>query len=168
MADSRRLLLGEIVGVFGVQGALKLRSHTDPIDAIFRYRPWQIVLRGIEHSLPRPKGRIQGKGLLLQLPDVDSRDAAEAWVGAQIFVERDLLPALPPGEFYWSDLEGLDVVSIDGRALGQVSHLFSTGANDVVVVHGERERLIPFVQPDVVRVVDLKARRIVVDWDPDF
>lgn len=168
MDTSRRLLLGEIVGVFGVQGALKLRSYTDPIDSILRYRPWHVVLRGIEHRLDRPKGRTHGKGLLLQLPEVSTRDAAEVWVGAQIFVDRDVLPALPPGEYYWSDLEGLDVSTVDGQALGRISHLFSTGANDVVVVVGERERLIPFVQPDVIREVDLAGRRMIVDWDPEF
>ena len=49
-----------------------------------------------------------------------------------------------------------------------MSHLFSTGANDVVVVQGERERLIPYLRPDVITDIDLAAGRMVVDWDPDF
>ena len=53
-------------------------------------------------------------------------------------------------------------------ALGQVSHLFSTGANDVVVVRGDRERMIPFVLPDFVKSVDFDANLVVVDWDPAF
>ena len=58
--------------------------------------------------------------------------------------------------------------TIEGRELGTVSHLFATGANDVLVVKGERERLIPFVRDGVVREIDLAAGAIVVDWDPEF
>ncbi|MDO5610991.1 MAG: ribosome maturation factor RimM, partial [Pseudomonadota bacterium] len=70
--------------------------------------------------------------------------------------------------YYWVDLEGLQVVTVAGVVLGRVDHLFSTGANDVIVVQGERERMIPFVQPDVITQIDFDAGLIVVDWDPDF
>jgi 16S rRNA processing protein RimM len=100
---------------------------------------------------------------------VDDRDGAAALVGQDIYVARELLP--PPGkdEYYWVDLEGLEVVTTEGMVLGRVSHLFATGANDVVVVRdGERERLIPFVQGVYVRSVELSVGRMVVDWDPEF
>lgn len=167
-APADRILLGEVVGVFGVQGQLKLRSHTDPPEALARYTTWYVTHRGRESKISRPRCRVHGKGLVATLPDVADRDAAEAMVGAQIWVDRASLPKLPEGEYYWADLEGLAVETVEGLALGSVSHLFATGANDVVVVRGERERLIPFVQPDVIRSVDLESRLIVVDWDPDF
>lgn len=66
------------------------------------------------------------------------------------------------------DLEGLQVETVEGVKLGTVSHLFSTGSNDVVVVRGDRERMIPFVLPEYVKSVDFEANLIVVDWDPDF
>ena len=95
-------------------------------------------------------------------------DHAEALVGAEIWVPRDALPPPRPGEYYWVDLEGLHVVGADGFAFGRVSHLFSTGSNDVMSVIGERERLIPFLRDDVVKRVDLDAGLIEVDWDPEF
>jgi 16S rRNA processing protein RimM len=88
--------------------------------------------------------------------------------GTEIYVARSALPPPKPDEYYWVDLEGLDVKTTEGVALGQVSHLFSTGANDVVVVRGDRERMIPFVQPDFVKSVDFEANLVVVDWDPEF
>ena len=88
--------------------------------------------------------------------------------GTEIYVARSALPPPKPDEYYWVDLEGLDVKTTEGVALGQVSHLFSTGANDVVVVRGDRERMIPFVQPDFVKSVDFEANVVVVDWDPEF
>lgn len=89
-------------------------------------------------------------------------------MGAEVFVSRSLLPATAPGEFYWNDLEGLRVRTIEGVELGTVSHLFATGANDVLVVKGERERLVPFIRDSVVREIDIAAGTIVVDWDPEF
>jgi 16S rRNA processing protein RimM len=83
-------------------------------------------------------------------------------------VPRSALPPPKEGEYYWVDLEGLRVVNVEGIDFGTVSHLFSTGANDVLVVQGERERMLPFVQPDVIRSVDFESGTITVDWDADF
>lgn len=169
MSGERRVLLGKIVGVFGVRGWLKLQSHTEPREALFGYRPWILRQRGVERSINPVEGRAQGRGLVASLPGVDSREAAEALIGSEIWVERSQLPRPRRGEYYWIDLEGLAVTTVDGIALGRVSHLFATGANDVLVVRdGERERLIPFINDDVVREVDIDAARIVVDWDPEF
>jgi 16S rRNA processing protein RimM len=77
------------------------------------------------------------------------------------------LPDTVRGEFYWTDLEGLQVVHSDGRTLGKVAHLLATGANDVLVVRGDQEILIPFVQGEVIKDVDLAAGVINVDWEWD-
>lgn len=167
--SGRRILLGRVVGAFGVHGEAKLESWTEPRLAIFRYQPW--ILRdaaGHEHELAGVRGREAGKHLIARLPGVEDRDQAEALRGSEILVPRSVLPPPRPGEYYWVDLEGLPVRTVDGVELGTVSHLFSTGANDVLVVRGERERLIPFLQPDVVRSVDFAGDGIVVDWDPEF
>lgn len=166
----RRVLVGRIVGLYGVQGWLKIESWTDPRTRIFEYASWWLNAEGkAERAVTGAVGRAQGKGLVAKVPGIDDRDQAEALVGLDIFVDRSALP--PPGkdEYYWVDLEGLEVVTIDGIGLGRVSHLFGTGANDVVVVKdGTRERLIPFVQGEYVRSVDLSGGRMVVDWDPEF
>jgi len=83
-------------------------------------------------------------------------------------VSRSQLPPPKPGEYYWVDLEGLAVQTVEGVVLGTVSHLFDTGANPVIVISGERERLVPFVTDQYVKSVDFDAGLIVVDWDPDF
>ena len=83
-------------------------------------------------------------------------------------VPRSVLPPPAPGEYYWVDLEGLRVVNVDGTDFGTVSHLFATGANDVLVAQGERERMIPFLEPQYVRSVDFDAGVVTVDWDPEF
>ncbi|MBS7458872.1 ribosome maturation factor RimM [Coralloluteibacterium stylophorae] len=168
MTDERRLLLGRIVGVFGLRGELKLESSTEPRDAIFRYQPWTLRAGTAEREVSGVRGRDTGRNVVARFPGVDDRDAAEALIGHEIWVPRSALPAAAPDEYYWVDLEGIEVATVDGIALGRISHLFATGANDVIVVRGDRERLIPFVRDQVVREVDLAAGRMVVDWDPEF
>ncbi|HPF73419.1 MAG: ribosome maturation factor RimM [Rhodanobacteraceae bacterium] len=162
--------LGRIAGVFGVRGWLKIESWTDPREAIFDYPEWHLSRQGSDAAtlVRHLEGRPQGKGLVVRLPGIDTQEAARELIGQRISILREDLPEPAPGEFYWADLEGLSVSTVDGVALGRVSHLIATGANDVLVVQGERERLIPFVQPDVVRDVDLQAGTLTVDWDADF
>ncbi|MFQ5635203.1 MAG: ribosome maturation factor RimM, partial [Gammaproteobacteria bacterium] len=99
---------------------------------------------------------------------VDDRDAASRYVGAEIGVARDRFDREAEDEYYWADLEGMRVETVDGRSLGTVAGLLATGANDVLVVEGDRRRMVPFVVDDVVRHVDRDARTIVVAWDADF
>ncbi|WP_282273031.1 ribosome maturation factor RimM [Stenotrophomonas sp. PS02298] len=165
----RRILLGRIAGVFGVRGELKLESWTEPRSAIFKYQPW--ILRtpaGQESELTGVRGRDSGKTLVATFPDVTDRDVAEAMRGTEIYVARSALPPPSADEYYWVDLEGLDVQTVEGVKLGIASHLFSTGSNDVLVTRGDRERMIPFVMGDFVKSVDFDANLIVVDWDPEF
>lgn len=166
--SGRQITVGRIVGVHGVRGWVKLLSHTDPIDNLLRYRPWRVALDGIETELKPLEGRVQGKSLVARLEGVEDRDQAMRWIGAEIRIGRDQLPPPKQGEVYWVDLEGLKVRTIEGVALGVVSHLFATAANDVLVVKGERERLIPFLKDRFVKSVDLERGEIVVDWDPEF
>ena len=165
----KRVLLGRVTGAFGVRGDVKLESWTEPRARIFGYQPWILrAANGVEHEMQGARGRDTGKHVVATLPGIEDRDAAEALRGTEILVPRQVLPPAAPGEYYWVDLEGLRVVNVEGVDFGIVSHLFSTGANDVLVAHGERERMIPFVQPDFIRSVDFDAGLVTVDWDADF
>jgi 16S rRNA processing protein RimM len=170
-AADRLVVLGRIAGVFGLRGELKVESYTEPRDGICDYSPWllkrgeatddQLVERVVE------MGRPHGKGVVVRLEGITDIDLARALIGSEVLVPRSALPEPAEGEHYWNDLEGMLVVTVDGVELGEVSHLFETGANDVMVVKGDRERLIPYI-PGVISAVDATARTITVDWDPDF
>lgn len=163
------LLVGQLHGAFGVRGELKLESFTQPKSAIFRYQPWTLRdPQGGERLLEGARGRETAKGVVATFPGVEDRDAAEALRGVEIHVLRSALPPPKPGEYYWVDLEGLRVVNVDGADFGTVSHLFATGANDVLVARGDRERMIPFQVPDYIKSVDFDVGVVTVDWDPDF
>jgi len=163
------VILGRISGVHGVRGWVKVYAETRAREDILRYSPWYLREPTGWQARQPLEGRVQGSGVVVvRLEGIDSIDQARALIDAEIAIKREQLPELKHGEYYWSDLEGLKVVNVEGIELGTVSHLFETGANDVLVVKdGERERLIPFTK-DTVMKVDLQARVIHVDWDPEF
>ena len=169
MSESvERVLLGKVLAPFGVQGWVKVHSESRPIADIGRYRTWQLKLKDGWVNVRVKAFKTQGKGLIAKLEGVNDRQQAEAMAGVAIAVDSSQLQALPEGEYYWRDLIGLRVLTVDGIDLGVVDHLLETGANDVLVLRGERERLVPLVMGQVVVSVDLAGRQMVVDWDPEF
>jgi 16S rRNA processing protein RimM len=160
--------LGRVSGVFGVKGWIKVESYTEPRGNIVTFGRWTLRLRGADHAFEVERGHEHGGGVVAKLSGIDDRDRARDCVGADVVVERERLPEVEPGEYYWTDLEGLEVRTTAGVVLGTVERLFATGAHDVVVVAGTSERLIPFVIGPVVKRVDLEAGLIEVDWSPDY
>jgi 16S rRNA processing protein RimM len=163
-----RIPLGYINGVFGVKGWVKVFSETRPREKIVEYSPWWIKQGNEWRTIKVLEGKAQGKGVIARLEGIDDRNQAELLKGVEIAIDRDQLAPATEGEYYWIDLIGLRVETQDGVELGQVKNLFETGANDVVVVSGEKERLIPFVQGQYIMDIDLEEGVMRVDWDPEF
>lgn len=162
------VVLGRVSGLFGLQGWVRVYSHTDPREGIARYHPVFLRRQGEWQPFEIEAGRAHGAGVVLKFVGHDDRDRVATLIQSDIAVRRAQLPPLGPGEYYWSDLAGLRVITREGADLGSVDHVFATGANDVLVVKGERERLLPFVKGQVVIEIDLAQRLLRVDWDPDF
>lgn len=163
MTASRRVTLGRVTGVFGVQGWVKVWSYTDPPDGILEYPRWRIGDRLWDVD----DGRRHGEAVVAKLKGLDDRDAAMALRESSIEVERSELPKTKRREFYWADVLGGEVVSTTGAKLGTLTGLTHNGAQDVMVVAGERERLIPAV-PEIVQSVDRETKQIVVEWEPEY
>lgn len=163
------VILGQVVGVFGVKGWVKIRSDTHPRENILHYSPWHLRRNAEWVSHRVLASQQQSKGLIVQFEGVTDRDVAAQLVGCEIAVPRAQLPAPGKGEYYWSDLIGLRVRNKQGEDLGRVTHLLETGAHDVLVVReGELEHLIPYVTGYYVLKVDPAAGFIEVDWERDF
>lgn len=165
--SSENVTVGLIREAYGVRGWVKIQSYTEPAENIVRYTPWRLHHRGGEQMRNVLQGRRHNEEIVAQLEGVNDRDEALALKGALIVVQRSVLPRLVKDEYYWVDLIGLDVMTEQGVKLGVVQELMETGANDVLVVKGECECLIPFLRDTVIKNVDRAARRITVDWDVD-
>jgi len=174
------VVLGHVNGLFGVKGWIKVYSYTRPAANLLDFDEWLIGRQDNWRPFRVLASRTQGKTLIAQLgapspgrsnasaePLID-RDAVVELLDLEIAVPRGAMPPLADGKYYWFDLIGLDVVNRDGISLGQVKAMMETGANDVLVLSGDRDRLVPFVVGEIIDEVDLEAGRIVADWDPDF
>ena len=162
--------MGRVTVPYGVKGWIKVHTLTDDPESLCDYPVWRLGRSGSWREMRVVASRMQGNVLVAQLEGVDDRDAAAALRGSDVAVFRAELPEAEEGEFYWADLVGLNVVNCEQHDFGRVSRIMQTGANDVLVVTAEAgggETLIPFIA-DVIRQVDLKSGRIVVDWGEDY
>lgn len=175
------LVIGKITGCYGIKGWVKIHSYTEPKENFLRFGHWLLRRRGALEPIEFDDGRAQGKGLVAHIVGVDDRTLAERYSSLEVLVQADSLPALEQGDYYWSQLQGLQVwcreAAGEGGAqgaervlLGTVDYLLETGANDVLVVKpsadsiDDRERLIPYLPGDVVTAVDLEREVIEVEW----
>lgn len=161
------VVMGRITVPYGVRGWVNIQPHTEYLDGLFDYPEWWIEAEGVWREFSVEEAKVHGDHLVAKLEGVLDRDQAFRLKGKLIAVRREELPEPEEGEYYWSDLVGLEVENLQNVKFGRIAELFETGANDVMVVKGERERLIPFID-QVVQEVDLAGKRMLVDWDADF
>ncbi len=161
------VLLGRIVGLFGVRGWVKVFSYTEPREAVLKYKGLLLGRGGSWKAAEVAEGQRHGKSVIARFEGIEDRDQAATLIGSDVGIYRSELPDLQDDQFYWSDLIGLSVVHKDGQVLGLISDMLETGAHDVMVVKGETERLIPFVKGKIVLDVDLENKKINVDWEWD-
>jgi 16S rRNA processing protein RimM len=170
------LVVGKITGCYGLKGWVKIHSYTETPENFLGFGVWQLKRRGVFEPVEFDAVKRQGRGLVAHIAGVDDRTLAESYRGLEVAVPEGALPALPEGDYYWRDLQGLQVwcqLGSDRVLLGTVDHLIETGANDVLVVKAcegsidMRERLIPYVPGVSVIRVDLEQALIEVDWFVD-
>ncbi|MDC0609256.1 ribosome maturation factor RimM [Vibrio sp.] len=173
--QSEKIVVGKFGATYGIRGWLKVFSYTDNAESIFSYSPWFINHKGewVEHKLEGWKRH--NKGYVVKLEGLDIREDAQLLTNIEILIDPNSLPELSEEEFYWRELFGMQVFTTNGYNLGEVTDMMETGSNDVLVVKanlkdafGQKERLIPFLEEQVIKKVDRDAQRIEVDWDPGF
>ena len=180
MAD--RIVVGRIRSPYGMQGWVWMDSFTNDPASVFEWTPW-VLKRAPDCDSGRPAikpietapdvWKLRGKGYVARLAGFPDRTSVESLVNCWIEVDKNHLPQLSDDEFYWRDLEGCRVKTLDNVVLGVVKTVLPTGANDVLVVGGDaesidrKERLIPFIS-QAVSEINLAEGMIRVDWDPEF
>ena len=159
--------MGRISAPFGLKGWVKVQPFTEQTDGLFQYSEWWLSAANGWDGIKVEETAIHGDVLLVRFAGVHDRDRAARLKGREVAIPREQLPAPQHGEYYWTDLVGLVVENTQGQLLGRVERLFDSGASPVVVVAGDRERLVPYVE-NVVKGVDLEAGKLLVDWELDY
>jgi 16S rRNA processing protein RimM len=168
--------VGYVSGAFGIVGGLRVTPFSTDADALLSVKTWWLD-KPTQHSVSVRNAKMHGGDVVVTLVGLRDRNDAEALKGAGVFVGRSEFPQLEDDEFYWSDLIGLDVVNLEGEALGKVTDMMHNGAQSIlritpVAVEGAQdakvsERLVPFVE-QFVKTVDLGGKKITLDWGLDY
>jgi 16S rRNA processing protein RimM len=154
MGGDDLLPVGRVVGIHGTKGYLKLFPYADSPELL---APGQALVfrRGGESvgifsvRAARPHKEI----VLLQLEGIKGNEAARGWIGCEIFIDQASLPEPEEGSFYWYEIIGVEVFTLNGRRLGRVEAIIETGSNDVYVVRdGEKEILVPAIDTVVTEI----------------
>ncbi len=150
-----------------MHGWLKVHSFTEPAEKILEYFPWQVYHLNQWQPVELLNTQIKDRHIIVQLQGCTTPEAAKTYTNNSIAIAREQLPALPADEYYWSDLIGLKVINHENVDFGIVESVMATGSNDVLIVKGDRRRLLPYTH-EVIIEVNLKMRIIKVDWEADF
>ena len=162
------LVMGQLVGSFGIKGWLKVKVFTEKVETLEDYKEWFISSDEKNWSKIRVENvKINQNRMMVKFEEIDGRTSADGYRKYWVGILKESLPKLDGNEFYWNDLIGCEVQNINGFLFGTVSGFIETGANDVLVVEGEKQRLIPYTKM-TVKKIELKRQQIIVDWDESF
>ncbi|URJ32866.1 ribosome maturation factor RimM [Candidatus Blochmannia vicinus] len=169
------IVIGKIVGAYGVLGWIRIISFTEKSDNIFFYNPYYVIIQSKWKSIYLDKWRLLGKRYIAKMREISNRESAQLLNHCEMIIDKTRLPHLNTDEYYWKDLIGCTVITVKGIFLGNIISMIETTANDVLVVKmyqnkfaGIRNCLIPFLIKRVIKNVDLVIRTVTVDWDPNF
>jgi 16S rRNA processing protein RimM len=163
------VIVGKFGASYGVKGWIKVFSDTDPKDAILDYEPWFIETNsGQWEEIKISEARFHSKCVIAHIEGCNAKEETPAYTNKLMAVKQSQLAKLDNDQFYWSELKDMQVMNTEDIVLGKVDHLFEAGANDILVVKGERKHLIPFIWKEFIKSVDRETKTIIVDWDSEF
>ena len=170
--SSRKLeeivVMGKVLVPYGVNGWVKVYSFTEKIESFLKYK--KLFFSKDQKNwldIKVKEKKLHGKTIIASFLGISDRTEAERYKDYFIGVPKSLLPKLKAGQYYWSDLIGCEVLNLKNISFGLVDTFIKTGANDVMVVKGNKERLIPYIKKTVLKA-DTKNGKIIVDWDEEF
>jgi 16S rRNA processing protein RimM len=159
------VVMGRVSAPHGLKGWIKIQPFTQETEGLLGYPEWWLGGEGQWQQYRVLESAVHGSIVVARLEGFDDREVAAGLRGKEVAVPRAAMPENREGEFYWSDILGMEVSRQNAASLGFVAKILETGANAVLVVQGEKEILVPFIQGVIVNV-DLKARQVIVDWEP--
>lgn len=162
------VIIGRFGKVHGIKGLITVISFAEPRDNILNYTHWHARINHQWQPLDITHVDVTNKHILVQIKGFSEREQVASLTNIDIGIRKEQLPDLATGEYYWHQLCGMQVVNQQGDTLGTVLEILPTGANDVLVVEGDKRHLIPYLPGRYVISVDPGKGQIVVDWDPDF
>lgn len=162
------IVVGRFGRVHGIKGLITIHSYTEPRENILQYTQWHAHINNQWQLLSLLNIEVTNKHILAHVEGYDQREQVAALTNIVIGIQREQLPELTAGDYYWHQLIGMKVINQQGECLGSVVEILPTGSNDVLIVEGEKRHLIPYLPDDSIVEINPSLGQIIVIWDADF
>ncbi|MDI9818762.1 MULTISPECIES: ribosome maturation factor RimM [unclassified Legionella] len=162
------IVVGRFGRPHGIKGFITIHSFTEPRDNILKYSDWHVCIAKQWQPLNLLHVEINEKAILAQVKGYHGREEVAALTNVEIAISRKQLPSLKPGEYYWHELIGMQVIDQQDTPLGTVVDIMPTGSNDVLVIKGDKRHLIPYLPDQFITDINPVQGVIRVNWDTDF
>lgn len=162
------IVIGRFGRPYGVKGFITVHSFTEPRDNVLKYESWHAFINHKWQLIKPLHAKVQSKSLIAQIEGYPDRELVARLTNIEIAVQQKQLEKLESGEYYWHQLVGMSVINKQGESFGKVTEIIPTGANDVLVVEGNKRHLIPYLPTIFILDIDPKQQIITVEWDMDF
>ena len=162
MQDSEKILISKIQAHQGLNGLLKIYSYSESIEKFSKYK-YFFVLNNKKYIRLDVEDSLINKSIKIKFKNFNSREDSNDYIGKDIYISEDQLDKLKENQFYWNDLIGLNVYLDNEEKIGVVADMIETGSNDVLVIKGDNEILIPYIFGESVKNVIIEENKIIID-----
>ncbi len=168
--NSDWIVIGQFGRVHGIQGMIRLHSFTEAPEKVLAYTSWHRFENNTWIPIERIAEQLVNQSISVKIKGFETREAAMKLTNLKVAVPKTHLPTLGKDAFYCFELIGMEVLNTHshGSVLGKVVEVLQTGANDVLVIQGNKRHLLPFLLNRVIKQICREKRQIIVDWDEDF
>tara|TARA_A100001035_G_scaffold215280_1_gene175092 strand:- start:165 stop:659 length:495 start_codon:yes stop_codon:yes gene_type:complete len=156
------IIIGKIVATHGIKGWVVIQSYSYPSQNIKNYNTF-LNIKNIKEHIKITNLKTMPKKTIIKIENYDDINSSESLVGENILIEASDIPVLKKGEYYWKDIEGLDVYTTKDSYIGSVDFIFNNGVNDILAVKQDKELLyIPYIN-DHIEVIP--NEKIIIDHE---
>ena len=163
MLDSKKILIAKIQAHQGLKGWLKIYSYSETPEKFSKYSYFFISNEENNYIQLKVEKIIFDKNIKIKFENYNSREELEKYIGKYLYIENDQLDELEENQFYWEELIGLEVYLENDNKIGIVSDIIETGSNDVLVIQGNKEYLIPYLYGESIKKISLKDKKIIIN-----
>lgn len=163
MSDSKKILIAKIQAHQGLKGWLKIYSYSETSEKFSKYSYFFISNEENNYIQLKVEKIIFDKNIKIKFENYNSREELEKYIGKYLYIENDQLDELEENQFYWEELIGLEVYLENDNKIGVVSDIIETGSNDVLVIQGNKEYLIPYLYGESIKKISLKDKKIIIN-----
>ena len=162
MLDSKKILIAKIQAHQGLDGFLKIYSYSETKDKFAKYKYFYVFKDKNYTRLDIEEIKVE-KSIKVKFKNFNSREELNDHIGCELYIDQDQLSILEENQFYWKDLIGLNVYINDNKKIGVLSDIIETGSNDVLVIKGDKEFLIPYIYGESVKKVSIEENKIFIN-----